>query len=163
MVATRSHRTVRLSLQLGQERLEIVSPLGATELTVILTEHGPKLIFEAADIQIVTPGDVAVACRSFEVKAHEQVRISGAATSIEARTGDVKVLANDRVSLVGEQIRLNCDNPDQVPQWMQRQLAAELAAAAMPSLVPRRDRTGDAADPSGGAALDPMTEGDDGD
>ncbi len=144
LTAPRSGRTVRLSLSLGQERIDIVSPSGKAELTVILTEAGPKLVFESADIQIVTPKQLAVQCQSFEVKATEEVRLVGAATSIEARSGDVKIEANDRVRLMGEQIRLNCDNPDQVPPWMQRELAAELVSTIMPSLVPRRDQTGDA-------------------
>lgn len=143
LAAPQSNRTVRLSLVLGQERLDIIGPEGATELSVILTEHGPKLVFESADIQIVTPNKVAVECRSFEVKAHEELELSGATASIKARRGDVKVEASDRVSLVGEQIRLNCDGPDQVPGWMHRELAAQLISTVMPSLVPRRDQTGD--------------------
>jgi hypothetical protein len=143
LVAPRSNRTVRLNLSLGQERLEIVGPQGATELSVILTETGPKLIFESADVQIVTPKKIALDCQRFEVRAQEEIQLSGATTSIQARKGDVRIDANDKVSLVGEQIRLNCDGPDEVPQWMQRELAAHLLSAAMPSLVPRRDRTGD--------------------
>jgi hypothetical protein len=134
---------VRLGLSLGQERLDIVSPSGKVELTVVLTENGPKLVFESADIQIVTPNHIAVECQTFEVKAKDELRLAGASTSIAARSGDVRIEANDRVRLVGEQIRLNCDGPDQVPPWMQRELAAELASTIMPSLIPRRDQSGD--------------------
>lgn len=143
LTAPRSHRTVRLGLSQGQERLDIVSPSGKIELTVVLTDHGPKLVFESADIQIVTPNHIAVECQSLEIKAKDELCLAGASTNIAARSGDVKIEANDRVRLVGEQIRLNCDGPDRVPPWMQREIAAELASTLMPSLVPRRDHTGD--------------------
>ncbi len=175
LLAPRSGRTVRLSLSLGQERLEILGPQGATELSVVLTENGPKLVFESADVHIVAANGVAVDCRTFEVRAKEELKLAGASTTIEARAGDVTMTANDCVSLVGEQIRLNCDGPDEVPPWMQRELAAQLdstttsspdrrrehrptaqpARADTPALVPRRDQTGDLAGEDPGEAAGP--------
>ncbi len=130
LVAPVSGRQVRLRLTLGKETLEIVGPGGATELSIELTERGPRLVLEAADIQINTVNRIAVDCESFEVRARDELSLSGAQASLIARDGDAAITANDYVRVVGEQIRLNCDTPDQVPAWMQSEIAAQLQRAA---------------------------------
>jgi hypothetical protein len=130
LVAPLSGRQVRLRLTLGKETLEIVGPGGATELSIVLTDRGPKLILDAADIQINTVNRIAVACESFEVRARDDLSLSGAQASLIAREGDAAITANDHVRVVGEQIRLNCDAPDRVPAWMQSEIAAQLLRAA---------------------------------
>jgi hypothetical protein len=145
IVAPLSGRQVRLRLTLGKETLEIVGPGGATELSIVLTERGPRLILDAADIQINTVNRIAVACESFEVRARDDLSLSGAQASLVAREGDAAITANDYVRVVGEQIRLNCDAPDRVPAWMQSEIAAQLQRAARsPAAAPSAAPDGDA-------------------
>ena len=76
---------------------------------------------------------IAVACENFEVSAREGVSLAGARTSLTATAGDVEITANDYVKVVGEQIRLNCDGPERVPGWMEKEISAQLNRTLRPT------------------------------
>jgi hypothetical protein len=137
--AVRSGRRVSLRLTMGRETLEIVGPEGRTELSIVLTERGPKLVIETADVEIRTVNHVVVDCESLEVKARGALTLEGGTTSIVAARGDVDLKANDAIKLVGEQIRLNCDGPEKVPPWMEKELEAQLVRALRDKASPGRD------------------------
>lgn len=131
-LALPSGRRVVADASEAGDRLRIESPTGEVELQITLTESGPLLTFRAADLQLGSTGAVQVDCERFEVRAKEEIvhesgghlkeRVQGdrvslvrgtnaayaRETHIESKRGDVKVVANDDVQLLGERIKLNC-------------------------------------------------------
>lgn len=129
-----SGRVVALTTD-DHESLTVSSPSGRVELRVTFTEGGAHLDFQAADIALRAERTVSIDCNKLEVTAED--------IEMTAKTGDVRVTANDRVSLVGEQVRFNCDREDEVPEWLAQLMEARLAGPGAKG-VPRRDVTGDA-------------------
>lgn len=127
-----SGRTVRAQATAAGDRIRIESATGDVELEVTMTPTGPLLRFRAADVQLAASGEVAVDCESFTVRAekaithetggdsrevvggHKLTKVRGTHTAlarrthIEAKRGDVKIIANDDVEVVGERVKLNC-------------------------------------------------------
>jgi hypothetical protein len=127
-----SGRTVSIDTSNGAEVVRFESPTGQIELQVTLTSEGPKLVFRAADVELKSTGTVAVDCKRFEVRAEEEItqtsggdlketvngdrlsRVRGTSaalarrTLIESKRGDLRLVANDDVELLGERIKLNC-------------------------------------------------------
>ena len=107
----------------SRQQVVIRAPDGRVCLTIRLGPDGPQVVVEAASLELVSQGKVAVTCESFEVNAREdivldagrQVRISAKAELLSeavaqthtARLGGIELLANDDVSLEGERINLN--------------------------------------------------------
>lgn len=126
-----SGRVVRADAVDGGDRIRIEAASGEIELEVTMTATGPVLRFRAADVQLAASGEVKVDCERFTVVAekgisHEtggdarevvggdkltKVRGTHAALSrralIEAKRGDVRIVANDDVQLLGERVKLN--------------------------------------------------------
>jgi len=71
-----------------------------------------------------------VACERFEVEA-TLATVRAEAVELHATRGNLDLRANDSVIVVGEQVRLNCDQPDELPDWMLRELAARIRACLM--------------------------------
>ncbi|WP_394830337.1 hypothetical protein LVJ94_27900 [Pendulispora rubella] len=144
-VALPSGRSLEVTRAGEHETLRVVGSSGRVELTVHLTDAGPKLVFEAADIELHAANSVSVQCERFDVHARDEARIVAHHASVETTAGDIALRANDNVVVVGEQIRLNCDKPDEVPPWMTEQFAARLATTAdLAPSIPASDVTGDA-------------------
>ena len=102
------------------------------ELQIELTETGPRLRFESADVELASSGTVSVDCERFEVRAEQsivhktrgyyaqavggdtvlyakgQLHTKAESTIIETTRGDTVITANDDVKLEGERIKLNC-------------------------------------------------------
>jgi hypothetical protein len=103
--------------------LRLLDPEGRSRLTIEITSEGPVLRLEGA-LKLEVEGDLSLAARRLALHADERLELSsggdlhlqaaGCAHSralvqtIEATTGDVQVVANDRVRLKGELIKLNC-------------------------------------------------------
>jgi hypothetical protein len=127
-----SGRAVVVDTSEGGEVVRFESPTGQVELQVTLTPEGPRLVFRAADVELKSEGTVRGDCNRYEVRAKEEIhhtsggalketvngdrvsRVRGTSASlarrtlIESKRGDVKVVANDEVQLLGEKIKLNC-------------------------------------------------------
>lgn len=121
-----SGRAIEVSIEGGAEQLRVRGRGGRVELTVVLTDAGPRLVFESADIELKSAGAVTVDCDRFAVNARSEASIRSEEVRVEATLGSVAVLANDVVSLDGEEVRMNCDKPDDVPPWMRDTFAAQL-------------------------------------
>ncbi|HTN92101.1 MAG TPA: hypothetical protein VL242_50875 [Sorangium sp.] len=115
-----------------EERVTVRSASGEVELDVRFTPSGPVLRIRAAELELSSPGAVRVDCDRFHVRAehgivHEtggdlaqtvagdattrvrgELRAEARQATIEARRGDVQLVANDDVQLLGERIKLNC-------------------------------------------------------
>ncbi|HWL85334.1 MAG TPA: hypothetical protein VNO21_06005 [Polyangiaceae bacterium] len=126
------------------ERLSIHGKGGKLELTIVLTDAGPRLVIDAAAIELRAQGTLAVDCERFEVRARAEASIRAPDVVVEATKGNLDLRANDFVRVVGEQIRLNCDRPEEIPEWMQKMLEARfLHAPAEKPTVPATEVTGD--------------------
>lgn len=139
-----SGRKVEVTAEDGRERVVVVGRDNTVELTVVLTERGPRLVFEAAEMEFRATGAVSVDCARFDVRAREEATVTAGRAAITATRTDVDLRANDNVIVVGEQVRLNCDKPDVVPAWMQRVLAARAAGGAPVQPEAPAQVTGDA-------------------
>lgn len=131
-VGLRAGRILELDGSGPEDVITIKGTSGAVELAIRLTEDGPRLRFESAELELAATRDVRVRCERFTVEAKEDIthvaggnllqNIGGEAvidvrgklttrsleTWIEARRGNVHVEANDDVRLLGERIKLNC-------------------------------------------------------
>ncbi len=133
-----SGRRVEINVLKGQEGLNVISKDGRVELSVIFEDSGPRLRFEAASVDVNAMNDVNIECENFNVRARKDVSLEGEDASIRATRGDVKVKANDDVTLDGEQVLLNCEGkPDEVPEWMVRELSARLESERIKPMEPR--------------------------
>ena len=150
-VPLRWGKLLRVTSEEDRERVVIVNASGGVELTLELTERGARLVLDAADVELRSTRNVAVACdtfkiaaRTFEVEASERASITAADAALTATTGDVVITANDDVKANGERVLLNSDGDLKVPDWMKRQLGARLASEAVaPEVVPVSDVSGD--------------------
>jgi len=86
----------------GGELVTIRNRDGQVELEVRLTEAGPVLRFDAAQLELRSAGTIRAVCDRFEVEAARGV-------GLRSVRGDVTVQASDYVRLNAELIKLNCD------------------------------------------------------
>jgi len=96
------------------------------EIVISLTSDGPVLRARAASFEIEAQKDLVVRCERFRVEARESVEMvsggtlqaEGRRVEIEATHGSARVLANDDVQLLGENVLLNCEHPQpSMPGW----------------------------------------------
>lgn len=99
----------------GGEVLTVHSREGACVLSILLTDAGPVLRFEAVALHVVTTKSFDVECESFRVHARDQVNVEGRSVGVRANLGSVTVQADDDVSIDGERVLLNsADRPQQL-------------------------------------------------
>ena len=159
-----SGRRIEAEMGADGDVIRVRAPGGTVVLTVLVTEAGPVLRFESAEIELAATRKVSVTCERFDVIASEGAslttagdlveKIGGDATrevggtakidaedvSLAARHGNVDVRANDDVDVRGERIRLNCDDAPLPATW--DEFLAKAQASALqhdaPSGPPRR-------------------------
>lgn len=106
------------------DRITLQTAGDCIELEIMITEKGPVLRFQSADLLFSSSGKVAVECEDFHVRARRSLVCEsegdlkqtakssfsavGEACSVRASRGDVEIKANDDVRVKGERIRLNC-------------------------------------------------------
>src|SRR5215207_5758922 len=100
LVRLPSGRAVSVAAVTDEERLIVHSPDGVVEVQVSLTVAGPVVrVAVGGRLEIAASGDVAVRCRSLDVRAVDGVRIE----ADEFRAKTVR-----SIHLNGETVRLNC-------------------------------------------------------
>lgn len=152
-LALRSGGSVRLSGGAGAETLSIRGADGSVQLEVHLGPAGPVLRFGGDRVSIEAPGELALSCRTFEVRSESitlaasgrieqraggslELRaggdavLSADAVSVEGRSGEVALRANDDVALNGERVLLNCPTDEEVER-------SRTAAASIQELLER--------------------------
>jgi len=138
-----SGRALEIAVEDGaEERITVRGKGGVVEIAIRLTDQGPRLLVEAADLDLRASGSISLSCDRFVVRSRVESSISAPDIRIEATEGDLELRANDSVSLEGEEIRLNCDRPDEPPEWMKRQLNTS-TPSAVPRTLPASDVSGD--------------------
>lgn len=108
------------------DRVTVRGDGGFVELELVADGAGLRARVRAVALDLEAAGTLTARCENFRVEAREAVSIRGATVAVEAARGDATVTANDRVRLDGEQVLLNCDDPDPVPGWMAKRLGASL-------------------------------------
>ncbi len=83
---------------------------GACVLTVLLTDAGPVLRFEAAALQVAATRAVEISCEDFRVSARNELHLVGREVDLTARLGGVRVRADDDVAIDGERVLLNSND-----------------------------------------------------
>lgn len=73
---------------------------GPVQLTIEITSAGPILRFQGPALAIDARGGLALSADRVSIHAREDLRLSAG--------GDVRVRANDDVTLNGERVLLNC-------------------------------------------------------
>jgi len=97
---------------------------GKVSLTIEVTETGPVLRFDGADVAIETTGALSVDAETISLHGRKGVTLSSGGNAaiqvtgdletsariqtIRAELGNVNVTANDNIRLVGERVLLNC-------------------------------------------------------
>lgn len=112
-----SGRAIEVAEQTEGDLLTVRSREGACVLTVLLTDAGPVLRFEAAALQVATTKSVEITCEDFRVAARNELRLEGKEIGIRAHLGGVTVRADDDVAIDGEQVLLNSSDEPQQLSW----------------------------------------------
>jgi len=128
-----SGRALELTIGEGREELVVRAPSGEVEVRIAFGREGPVVTVRGGRLEVETPEEIALSCRSLEVRTKEALRLRSEGTA-ELRAGaDVKVKAGGDVRMNGAFVRLNCDEeganpPPPVPgetpvQALERMLA----------------------------------------
>ncbi len=166
-----SGRSLQIAEQGREEHIHVRAPDGQIVLSLRLTEEGPVLSIAAVSLEIAAQKHLTLKSETLAIQTsgdatldvggslHERtrghaIRDVGKASierarevSIEAAPGGVVVKANDDVSITGERVRLNSDDPPMPLTWEEhhaRQARKRAVAAerpheiAMPGLGPFR-------------------------
>ncbi|MDI1484123.1 hypothetical protein [Polyangium sp. y55x31] len=151
-----SGRSIEIEETGREEHIKVRSADGNLVLSLRLTDEGPVLSLSAVSLEIAAQKHLALKSDTLAIQTsgdatldvggslHERTRGSairevGKASierarevSIEAAPGGVVVKANDDVSITGERVRLNSDEPPMPLTWEEHHArqAKRLAAAA---------------------------------
>lgn len=102
-----SGRSVVLRVGSAGEELEIRSPRGDLEVSIVLTDAGPVIRLGGARLELTAMDTVAVNCGRLEVNASEEVKV-GSPGKLEMTGEEVRVRTQGDIHLNGDFIRLNC-------------------------------------------------------
>jgi len=133
--------TVTPEAEGGVERVEIRSPTGELEVSVVMTPEGPRLRIRALDIDLDAARSLRMRCQTLAIDVEQdagvnvgghftekvggnvlrhaegQTTLHGADVAICAPRGQVSVRANDDLDLKGERILLNADGQPMALTW----------------------------------------------
>lgn len=114
------------------DRITLWNPEGKIELQIIISEKGPILQFQTADLHIHSKGRIQLECEDFQVHAHHEIkqisegnfyqqvagntdievkgdfRTEARICSLSATRGNINFNANDDIKMKSERILLNC-------------------------------------------------------
>jgi hypothetical protein len=116
-LALPSGRHIEVKAATEGDYLTVRSPQGSCVLTVLITDAGPVLRFEAAALQVATSKAVEIACEDFRVTARRAVTLEGRDVDVQARLGGVRVRADDDIAIDGERVLLNSTEGPQQLSW----------------------------------------------
>lgn len=117
-------QTLTIERREHENILQIMSPDAKVRLSIQVTESGPVLYFEGANLKIKASGDLAIEAQRIglfgqngigiasggdvDILAQGNLQTRATIQNITSTLGNVNVQANDDVCLVGERIRVNC-------------------------------------------------------
>lgn len=135
-----SGRTLAIDEQGGEERLEVRSPDGKLVVSLRLTDEGPVLSLSSVSLEIAARKHLSLSSETLAIKTTGdatldiggELRERARDVSVSASPGAVSIVANDDVSLTGERVRLNSDDPAMPLSWEEYQ-ARNAPAPALPA------------------------------
>ncbi len=96
--------------------LRVRSKAGALVLTIHLTDEGPVVRVEGGALEISSANKLSLDCEELHVRASRGATLE-VGGRLEARAGAIDLRANDDVSLHGERVMLNSDDPPMPLSW----------------------------------------------
>jgi hypothetical protein len=114
----------QLSVDAAASALQITNAHGQVELVVRCTPQGCVVQLGSGDVRLASQGKLSIDCEALEVRARQNIGLSSPEGALHVQTdslhlratrGDAVVEANDRVRLIGEQIRLNSEHATEPP------------------------------------------------
>ena len=90
------------------EQLEIRSPGGELEVSIVLGPDGPVVRLRGARLEVDSP-EIALRCRTFDVQASSALNLQSQG-DLRVKGDDIRALATRDIHLNGAFIRLNCDD-----------------------------------------------------
>ena len=114
-----AEQTTRKSLQLdsgrqvlvhaneNEEILEIVEPGGEMVMAVRLTEKGPIVSVQAAQLELKSTETIALEAKKVKIKAQEAASIESEGTLKIESSKNMDVNSEDEIRVVGKMIHLN--------------------------------------------------------
>jgi len=152
VVSFGSGRSLAVTEQGGEERVEIRAAGGALLLSVRLTDEGPVFSLSGASFEIAAAKTLSLSAETLRVSALKDItieaggglteRIAGDSTrevggrdrvsardvEVAAHPGGISLRANDDVDVVGERVRLNSDDPPMPVSWEEHRARHALPA-----------------------------------
>lgn len=99
-----------------EDIVRVRSPKGAYVLTIKLTDEGPVVRVEGGSLEVSAAKKLSLDCDELAVRARKNATIElGGALKVDANAIDLR--ANDDVSLHGERVLLNSDDPPMPLSW----------------------------------------------
>ncbi|HEY8506466.1 MAG TPA: hypothetical protein VIL46_17925 [Gemmataceae bacterium] len=102
-----SGRVVAYEERGGDGLLTVRAPGGELEVEVRFTPDGPVVRVRGGRLEIASPGEVALSCRTFEVAAGEEIRFA-AEGGVHIEAGELRARTEESIHLNGKTVRLNC-------------------------------------------------------
>ncbi|QDU61820.1 hypothetical protein Pan216_26850 [Planctomycetes bacterium Pan216] len=104
--ALRSGRSITLRTDEQQDTVEIRSPQGDVELTIVLTDAGPVVSLKGAKLEMEAVDTLSMSCRRLDVKSKERATIYSDEDIVLA-SRETKLRSSDDITLNGAHIRMN--------------------------------------------------------
>lgn len=99
-----------------EDIVRVRSPKGAYVLTIKLTDEGPVVRVEGGSLEVSAAKKLSLDCDELAVRARQNATIElGGALKVDASA--IELRANDDVSLHGERVLLNSDDPPMPMSW----------------------------------------------
>jgi len=102
-----SGRRLQVTIEQGEERLEVVEASGAVSLRVRLTEQGPVLLLEGVRLELKGAESIALAAPRIDIAAADSASLRSGGDLQLASSGETGIRAEQDVRVTGRLIHLN--------------------------------------------------------
>lgn len=134
-----SGRALDVASSGDEDVVRIRSKAGACVLTIHLTDEGPVVRVEGASLEVAAAKKLSLACEDFSLRATKGATIE-VGGKLDARAGAIDLSANDDVSLHGERVLLNSDDPPMPLTWEEYEARhGTITQKALPAAAELRD------------------------
>lgn len=100
-----SGRSVHVKTVGAEESVEIRSPGGDVELTIVLTDQGPVVKLRGATLEMEATEKLSMSCKQLDLRAEDNARIECGKLDIQA-DDNVKVYSDEQVMIACRETRI---------------------------------------------------------